>query len=81
MENTNLYKALDFTKATTSRKSNGSLSLEGTIKRGIRETIHKFLLDNYSHLYLNLDTTTIIKQHKKLFVSISKTRHTNKECC
>ena len=29
---------------------------------GIRETIHKFLLDNYSHLYLNLDTTTIIKQ-------------------
>ena len=61
MEN-NLYKTLGFTKATTSRKTNGNLSLEGTIKRGIRETIHKFLLDNYSHLYLNLDTTTIIKQ-------------------
>ena len=58
----NLYKTLGFTKATTSRKTNGNLSLEGTIKRGIRETIHKFLLDNYSHLYLNLDTTTIIKQ-------------------
>ena len=62
MENSNLYKTLGFTKATTTRKANGNLSLEGTIKRGIRETIHQFLLDNYSHLYLNLDTTTIIKQ-------------------
>ena len=62
MENTNLYKALDFTKTTTSRKANGSLSLEGTIKRDIRETIHNMLLEKYSHLYINLDTTTIIKQ-------------------
>ena len=62
MGNTNLYESLGFTKATTTRKANGNLSLEGQIKRGIRETIHKFLLDNYSHLYLNLDTTTIIKQ-------------------
>ena len=62
MENTNLYKSLAFTKTKTTSKSNGNLSLEGTIKRGIRETIHKFLMDNYSHLYLNLDTTTIIKQ-------------------
>ena len=61
MEN-NLYKTLGFTKATSTRKTNGNLSLEGTIKRGIRETIHKFLMDNYSHLYLDLDTTTIIKQ-------------------
>ena len=58
----NLYKTLGFTKATTSRKTSGNLSLEGQIKKGIRETIHQFLLDNYSHLYLNLDTTTIIKQ-------------------
>ena len=58
----NLYKTLNFTRPTTSRKTNGNLSLEGQIKRGIRETIHQFLLDNYSHLYLNLDTTTIIKQ-------------------
>ena len=58
----NLYKSLNFTRATTTRKANGNLSLEGQIKRGIRETIHQFLLDNYSHLYLNLDTTTIIKQ-------------------
>jgi len=62
MSNTNLYKALDFTKTTTSRKANGSLSLEGTIKRDIRETIHNMLLEKYSHLYINLDTTTIIKQ-------------------
>ena len=62
MSNTNLYKALDFTKTTTSRKANGSLSLEGTIKRDIRETIHSMLLEKYSHLYINLDTTTIIKQ-------------------
>ena len=62
MENNNLYESLGFTKTKTTSKSNGNLSLEGTIKRGIRETIHQFLLDNYSHLYLNLDTTTIIKQ-------------------
>ena len=62
MENNNLYKSLAFTKTKTTSKSNGNLSLEVTIKRGIRETIHKFLMDNYSHLYLNLDTTTIIKQ-------------------
>ena len=62
MERNNLYKALDFTKSTTSRKANGSLSLEGTIKRDIRETIHNMLLEKYSHLYINLDTTTIIKQ-------------------
>ena len=61
MEN-NLYKTLGFTKVTTSRKTNGNLSLEGQIKRDIRETIHNMLLEKYSHLYLNLDTTTIIKQ-------------------
>ena len=61
MEN-NLYKTLGFTKVTTSRKTNGNLSLEGTIKRDIREAIHNMLLEKYSHLYLNLDTTTIIKQ-------------------
>ena len=62
MESNNLYKTLGFTKATTSRKANGNLSLEGQIKRDIRETIHSMLLEKYSHLYLNLDTTTIIKQ-------------------
>ena len=61
MEN-NLYKTLGFTKATSTRKTNGNLSLEGQIKRDIRETIHNMLLEKYSHLYLNLDTTTIIKQ-------------------
>ena len=62
MESNNLYKTLGFTKATTSRKTSGSLSLEGQIKRDIRQTIHNMLLEKYSHLYLNLDTTTIIKQ-------------------
>ena len=61
MEN-NLYKTLDFTRPTTSRKTSGSLSLEGQIKRDIRESIHNMLLEKYSHLYINLDTTTIIKQ-------------------
>ena len=42
----NLYKTLGFTKATTSRKANGNLSLEGQIKRDIRETIHSMLLEN-----------------------------------
>ena len=63
MEN-NLYKTLGFTKATSTRKTNGNLSLEGQIKRDIRQTIHDMLLEKYSHLYLNLDTTTIIKQDK-----------------
>ena len=62
MESNNLYKTLGFTKVTTSRKTSGSLSLEGQIKRDIRESIHNMLLEKYSHLYINLDTTTIIKQ-------------------
>ena len=62
MENANLYKTLGFTKTKTTSKSNGNLSLEGGIKRDIRETIHNMLLEKYPHLYLNLDTTTIIKQ-------------------
>ena len=61
MEN-NLYKTLGFTKATSTRKTNGNLSLEGQIKRDIRQTIHDMLLEKFSHLYLKLDTTTIIKQ-------------------
>ena len=62
MESNNLYKTLGYTKTTTSRKTSGSLSLEGQIKRDIRESIHNMLLEKYSHLYINLDTTTIIKQ-------------------
>ena len=62
MENTNLYKSLAFTKTKATSKSNGNLSLEGTIKRDIREAIHNMLLEKWSHLYLDLDTTTIIKQ-------------------
>ena len=62
MESNNLYKTLGYTKTTTSRTTSGSLSLEGQIKRDIRECIHNMLLEKYSHLYINLDTTTIIKQ-------------------
>ena len=62
MEKKNLYQALDYTKTKTTSKSNGNLSLEGIIKKDIRQTIHDMLLEKYSHLYLNLDTTTIIKQ-------------------
>ena len=58
----NLYKALDFTRQTTTRKVNGNLSLEGEIKRDIRGAVHDMLLETYPHLYINLDTTTIIKQ-------------------
>ena len=62
MESNNLYKSLNFTRPVTTRKANGNLSLEGQIKRDIRESIHNMLLEKYSHLYINLDTTTIIKQ-------------------
>ena len=58
----NLYNELGFTKQTTSRKTNGNLSLEGEIKRDIRNAVHDMLVEKYSHLYINLDTTTIIKQ-------------------
>ena len=60
--NNNLYDALGFTKQVKSRATNGNLSLEGTIKKDIRNTIHEMLLEKYPHLYVNLDTTTIIKQ-------------------
>ena len=62
MANTNLYDVLGFTKQTKSRTTNGKLSLEGEIKREIRNVIHEMLLEKYPHLYINLDTTTIIKQ-------------------
>ena len=58
----NLYNELGFTKQTTTRKTNGNLSLEGEIKRDIRNAVHDMLVEKYSHLYINLDTTTIIKQ-------------------
>ena len=62
MANANLYDALGFEKQTKTRASNGKLSLEGEIKRDIRGVIHDMLLEKYPHLYVNLDTTTIIKQ-------------------
>ena len=62
MANANLYDALGFEKQTKTRASNGKLSLEGEIKREIRSVIHEMLLTKYPHLYVNLDTTTIIKQ-------------------
>tara|TARA_Y100001951_G_C11153117_1_gene190356 strand:+ start:208 stop:630 length:423 start_codon:yes stop_codon:yes gene_type:complete len=62
MATNNLYDALGFTKQTKTRTTNGKLSLEGEIKREIRSVIHEMLLTKYPHLYVNLDTTTIIKQ-------------------
>ena len=65
MENTNLYKSLDFTRKTTAKSSSGKTSLEGTIKTRINEVIHEMLLKEYPHLYKNLDTTQVIKQNAK----------------
>ena len=65
MENTNLYKSLDFTRKTTAKSSSGKTSLEGTIKTRINEVIHEMLLIEYPHLYKNLDTTQVIKQNSK----------------
>ena len=62
MENTNLYKSLDFTRKTTAKGSNGKTSLEGTIKERINKVIHEMLLKEYPHLYKDLDTTQVVKQ-------------------
>ena len=62
MENTNLYKSLDFTRKTTAKSNSGKTSLEGTIKARINEVIHEMLLKEYPHLYKNLDTTQVVKQ-------------------
>ena len=62
MASNNLYDALGFEKQTKTRATNGNMTLEGEIKRDIRTTIHEMLLNKYPHLYVNLDTTTIIKQ-------------------
>ena len=62
MENTNLYKALDFTRKTTAKSSNGKTSLESTIKNDINDAIHSMLLEKYPHLYKNLDSTQVVKQ-------------------
>ena len=65
MENTNLYKSLNFTRKTTAKSNNGKSSLEGTIKARINEVIHEMLLKEYPHLYRNLDTTQVVKQDSK----------------
>ena len=62
MENTNLYKSLNFTRKTTAKSNNGKSSLEGTIKARINEVIHEMLLKEYPHLYKELDTTQVVKQ-------------------
>ena len=62
MENTNLYKSLDFTRKTNAKSNNGKTSLEGTIKARINEVIHEMLLKEYPHLYKNLDSTQVVKQ-------------------
>jgi hypothetical protein len=62
MENTNLYKSLNFTRKTTAKSNNGKSSLEGTIKARINEVIHEMLLKEYPHLYKNLDSTQVVKQ-------------------
>jgi len=62
MENTNLFKSLDFTRKTNAKSSNGKTSLEGTIKERINKVIHEMLLKEYPHLYKNLDSTQVVKQ-------------------
>ena len=41
MENTNLYKSLNFTRKTTAKSNNGKTSLEGTIKARINDAIKR----------------------------------------
>ena len=56
----NLHNMLGVEKQTT-KTSNNNNSLESQIKKRINEVIHQTLLDEYPHLYKNLDTTTIVK--------------------
>ena len=63
--NNDLYKSLGFKKTVSTKKTNGKLSLEGEIKKGIKNAVHSFLLEEYPHLYKQLEKTTIIKTDKK----------------
>ena len=56
-----LYKSLGVEKQTIKTSNNNNNSLESQIKKRINEVIHQTLLDEYPHLYKNLDTTTIVK--------------------
>ena len=56
-----LYKQLGHEKQQTKTSGHAPTSLEGTIKKGINEVVHAFLLKTYPQYYKQLDTTTIVK--------------------
>ena len=57
----NLYDLLGQEKTTAKQTTSGVTTIEGTIKKGINDAVHNFLLKNYPQYYKNLDQTTIVK--------------------
>ena len=60
----NLHDALGVEKAKRTTSGTTPTSQSGKIKKELNDLIHNFLLKNYPDFYINLDTTTIIKQDK-----------------
>jgi hypothetical protein len=56
-----LYNLLGQEKATAKATTSGVTTIEGTIKKGINEAVHNYLLENYPQYYKNLDQTIIVK--------------------
>ena len=60
----NLHETLGIERTKKSASTNTPTSQSGIIKRELNELVHNYLLETYPNLYVNLDTTTIIKQDK-----------------
>ena len=60
----NLHDTLGIEKAKRTTSGTTPTSQSGKIKKELNDLIHNFLLKNYPDFYINLDTTTIIKQDK-----------------
>ena len=60
----NLHDTLGIEKAKRTTSGTTPTSQSGKIKKELNDLIHNFLLENYPDFYINLDSTTIIKQDK-----------------
>ena len=60
----NLHDTLGIKKAKRTTSGTTPTSQSGKIKKELNDLIHNFLLKEYPDFYINLDSTTIIKQDK-----------------
>jgi len=60
----NLHDTLGIEKAKRTTSGSTPTSISGKIKKELNDLVHNHLVENYPDFYVNLDTTTIIKQDK-----------------